>query len=227
MSRLLWARLIILKDSIVIDDIDVNRIDINDHDLSLLKKHKESKKVTLQSVFKVSSELELYYNRALQDRKNTASSNQSSEIDDSQDEYRTWIFNSKENNVWHFADNSFVMQNDDIKTDDENTSAEIESNLSEINTADTQLNISCSTKESKHIIAWILMQLSSLLIVYALSASVHLRIKKEKLFTQMITMRERQQSSISSALSSSDSLLSSNLRVKMIEQRLRSRSEKL
>ncbi len=45
------------------------------------------------------------------------------------------------------------MQNDDIKTDDENTSAEIESNLSEINTADTQLNISCSTKESKHIIA--------------------------------------------------------------------------
>jgi len=41
------------------------------------------------------------------------------------------------------------MQNDDIKTDDENTSAEIESNLFEINTADIQLNTSCSTKESK------------------------------------------------------------------------------
>ncbi len=41
------------------------------------------------------------------------------------------------------------MQNDDIKTDDESTSAEIESNLFEINTADTSLNISCSTKESK------------------------------------------------------------------------------
>ncbi len=149
MSWLLWTRLIILKDSIVIDDIDANRININDHDLSSLKKHRRSKKATLQSVFKVSSELELYYNRALQDHENTASLNRSSEIDDSQDEYRTWIFNSKENDVWHFTDNSFVMQNDDIKTNDESTSAKIESNLSEINTADTQLNISCLTKESK------------------------------------------------------------------------------
>ncbi len=55
----------------------------------------------------------------------------------------------KWNNVWHFTDNSFVMQNENIKTDDKNTSAEIESIMSEINTADTQLNTSCSTKESK------------------------------------------------------------------------------
>jgi len=52
-------------------------------------------------------------------------------------------------NVWHFTDNSFVMQNENIKTDDENTSAEIESIMSEIDTANTQLNTSCSTKESK------------------------------------------------------------------------------
>jgi len=42
-----------------------------------------------------------------------------------------------------------MMQNENIKTDDESTFAEIESNMSEIDTADTQLNISCSTKESK------------------------------------------------------------------------------
>ena len=75
--------MIILKDSILIDDIDKNEIDIDNHDLSTLKKHKESKKATLQSVFKISSELELYYNRALQDHKNTASLNRSSEVDDS------------------------------------------------------------------------------------------------------------------------------------------------
>ncbi len=55
----------------------------------------------------------------------------------------------KWNDVWHFTDNSFVMQNENITTGDENTFAEIESNMSEIDTADTQLNISCSTKESK------------------------------------------------------------------------------
>ncbi len=42
-----------------------------------------------------------------------------------------------------------MVQDDDIKTGDEGTSAEIGSNLSEINTADTQLNIPCSTKEPK------------------------------------------------------------------------------
>ena len=41
------------------------------------------------------------------------------------------------------------MQNENIKTDNKNTSAEIESIMSEIDTADTQLNTSCSTKESK------------------------------------------------------------------------------
>ncbi len=53
----------------------------------------------------------------------------------------------KWNDVWHFTDNSFVMQNENIKTDDESTSAEIESIMSD--TADTQLNTSCSTKELK------------------------------------------------------------------------------
>jgi len=41
------------------------------------------------------------------------------------------------------------MQNENIKTGDESTSAEIESIMSEIDTADTQLNTPCSTKESK------------------------------------------------------------------------------
>ncbi len=68
----------------MIDDIDENRIDIDDHDSPSLKKHRESKKATLQSVFKVSPELEFYYNRALQDHENIASSNRSSELDESQ-----------------------------------------------------------------------------------------------------------------------------------------------
>ena len=55
----------------------------------------------------------------------------------------------KWNDVWHFTDNPFVMQNDDIKTSDEGTSAEIKSIMSEIDTADTQLNTSCSTKKPK------------------------------------------------------------------------------
>ena len=38
MSRLLWARLIILEDSMMIDDTDKDRIDTNDHDLPPLKK---------------------------------------------------------------------------------------------------------------------------------------------------------------------------------------------
>ncbi len=55
----------------------------------------------------------------------------------------------KWNDVWHFTNNSFMMQNENIKTDDKSTSAEIESIMSEIDTADTQLNTSCSTKELK------------------------------------------------------------------------------
>ena len=46
----------------MIDDINENRIDNDDHHSSSLKKHKESKKATLKSVFKISLELELYYN---------------------------------------------------------------------------------------------------------------------------------------------------------------------
>jgi len=42
-----------------------------------------------------------------------------------------------------------VVQDENIKTDDEGTSAEIESIMSEIDTADTQLNTPCSTKELK------------------------------------------------------------------------------
>ena len=42
-----------------------------------------------------------------------------------------------------------MVQDEDIKTGDEGTFAEIESNMSEIDTADTQLNIPCSTKEPK------------------------------------------------------------------------------
>ena len=41
------------------------------------------------------------------------------------------------------------MQNENIKTENENTSAEIESIMSKTDTADIQLNTSCSTKESK------------------------------------------------------------------------------
>jgi len=41
-----------------------------------------------------------------------------------------------------------MMQNENIKTDDENTSAEIASIMSEIDTAEIQLNALCSTKES-------------------------------------------------------------------------------
>ena len=74
--------------------INENRINIDDHDLSSSKKHKRAKKMILQAVFKISSELKLYYNWALQDHENTASSNRSSEIDDSQNRW-TWIFNSK------------------------------------------------------------------------------------------------------------------------------------
>ncbi len=40
------------------------------------------------------------------------------------------------------------MQNENIKTDDENTSAEIASIMSKIDTAETQLNALCLTKES-------------------------------------------------------------------------------
>lgn len=83
MSRLLWARLINLEDSILIDDIDEDKINIDNYDFLALKKHRESKKATLQSVFKVSLELELYYNRTLQDHKNIASSNRSNKINDS------------------------------------------------------------------------------------------------------------------------------------------------
>ncbi len=43
----------------------------------------------------------------------------------------------KWNDVWHFTNNSFMMQNENIKTDDKSTSAEIESIMSEIDTADT------------------------------------------------------------------------------------------
>lgn len=39
------------------------------------------------------------------------------------------------------------MQNENIKTDDENTFTEIASIMSEIDTADTQLNALCLTKE--------------------------------------------------------------------------------
>jgi len=46
----------------MINNINENRINIDDHDSSSLKKHRESKKATLQSVFKVSPELEFYYN---------------------------------------------------------------------------------------------------------------------------------------------------------------------
>ncbi len=38
------------------------------------------------------------------------------------------------------------MQNENIKTENENTSAEIESIMSKTDTADIQLNTSCSTK---------------------------------------------------------------------------------
>lgn len=69
------------------------------------------------------------------------------------------------------------------------------------------------------IIARILMQSSSL-------ASLHSRTVKDDLFTQMFTLRDRQSSSIPSALSSSDHLSSSNIRVLMTQQRQRSRSEK-
>lgn len=48
----------------------------------------------------------------------------------------------------HSTDNPFMVQDDDIKTGDEGTSTEIES-MSEFDTADTQLNTPCSTKESK------------------------------------------------------------------------------
>ena len=54
----------ILKNSIVINDINENRIDIDNDNLFLLKKHREAKNATLQAIFKVSSKLELYYNRA-------------------------------------------------------------------------------------------------------------------------------------------------------------------
>jgi len=68
----------------VVDDIDEDRIDIDDHDSPSLKKHRGSEKATLQPVFKVPPELGFYYNRALQDHENTASSNQSSKIGESQ-----------------------------------------------------------------------------------------------------------------------------------------------
>ncbi len=84
MSPLLWARLIILEDSIVIDDIDENRTDIDGHDPPPLKKHRGSEKAALQPVFKVPPGLGFYYNRALQDHENTASSNRSSELGESQ-----------------------------------------------------------------------------------------------------------------------------------------------
>ncbi len=42
-----------------------------------------------------------------------------------------------------------MVQEDDTKTGDEGTSAEIASIMSEIDTADTQLNTPCSTKEPK------------------------------------------------------------------------------
>ena len=41
------------------------------------------------------------------------------------------------------------MQDENIKTENENTSAEIESIMSKTDTADIQFNTSCSTKESK------------------------------------------------------------------------------
>ena len=42
-----------------------------------------------------------------------------------------------------------MMQDKDIMTGDEGTSAEMKSIMSEINTADTQLNTSCTTKQSE------------------------------------------------------------------------------
>ncbi len=99
MSRLLWARLINLEDSIVIDDIDEDRTDTDDHDLPPLKKHRGPDKATLQPVFKVPPGLELYYNQALQDHKYIASSNRSSEVGGSQGGYRTWTSNPKGNGV--------------------------------------------------------------------------------------------------------------------------------
>jgi len=71
------------------NDIDKNKIDSNNYNSSLLKKHRKSKKANLQSIFKVLSKLEFYYNRALQDDENTTSSNRLSEIDKNQDRYRT------------------------------------------------------------------------------------------------------------------------------------------
>ena len=73
--KLLSKQILTFSKLSELDDIDENKININDHDFSSLKKHKELKKATLQSVFKVSSELELYYNRALQNHENTASLN--------------------------------------------------------------------------------------------------------------------------------------------------------
>jgi hypothetical protein len=84
MSRLLWARLIILEDSIVVDDTDEDRTDTDDHDPPPLKKHRGPEKATLQPVFKVPPGLGFYYNRALQDHENTASSNQSNKVGGSQ-----------------------------------------------------------------------------------------------------------------------------------------------
>ena len=60
MSRLLWARLITLEDSIVIEDPDEDRTDTDDHDPLPLKKHREPEKATLQAVFKVPPGLGLY-----------------------------------------------------------------------------------------------------------------------------------------------------------------------
>ena len=43
----------------------------------------------------------------------------------------------KWNDVWHFTNNSFVVQDEDITTGDEGTFAKIESNMFEIDIANT------------------------------------------------------------------------------------------
>ncbi len=95
MSRLLWARLKILEDLIVIDDINENSIDIEDHNPPSLKKHKGTKRATLRPVFKVPPGLGSYYDRALQDHENVASLNWASKVSGGNQGRRTRTSNRK------------------------------------------------------------------------------------------------------------------------------------
>ena len=93
MSRLLWARLITLEVSIVIDE---DRTDINDHDPTPLKKHKGPNKATPKPVFKFPPGFGSYYGRALQENEHIVGSNRSSEVSGgSQGRCSTWISNPK------------------------------------------------------------------------------------------------------------------------------------